>query len=293
MARYYGPNLCEWSEEVNSAMRKAPLDPEDPGGALRQDEVNRAVYHARGVYRYYRSKSLLPVETAFLSKYQAYVAGHDVLDIGVGAGRTSRCLAPLARRYEAIDYSPVMVKYLKKKLPHISVRQADFRDLRMFEDCTFDFVFATANVIDALSHPDRMRALNESSRVLRPGGLFAFSTHNLHYTRAFSGPRIVWSWNPIRLASSALQYLIGSWNYPRIAPLRSTAPEYALLNDPGHFYSCLHSYVARSTGAAQLKSAGMTRLDVLDRAGHTLPESADDSDSPWLFYVGRRNAPAT
>src|SRR5437879_2824637 len=137
---------------MKSAAQQAPLDPKDTDGSLRQDEVNRAVYHARGVYRYYLSKSLLPVESAFLSKYQAHVAGHDILDIGVGAGRTTRCLAPLARRYEGIDYSPVMVNYLKRKMPEVSVRQADFRDLQVFEDCTFDFVLASANVIDELCH---------------------------------------------------------------------------------------------------------------------------------------------
>src|SRR5712692_4413034 len=140
----------------------------------RQEEVNSAVYNSPGVYRRYLSKLLTPPETACLLKYQPYISGRDVLDIGVGAGRTSVYLAPLARRYEAVDYSPVMVDYMKRAMPEISVRQANFRDLGMFEDSSFDFVFATDNVIDALSHEHRLSALNESRRVLRPGGVLAF-----------------------------------------------------------------------------------------------------------------------
>jgi SAM-dependent methyltransferase len=253
-----------------------------------QDELNRAVYHSTGVQLFYLSKSLLAVEKACLAKYQAHVQGHDVLDIGVGAGRTSRHLAPIARRYEAIDYSPVMVSYVKNKLPEISVRQADFRDLRMFEDHSFDFILATGNVIDSLSHQDRLRALCEVRRLLRPGGLMAFSTHNLRYKRALSGPRVRWSWNPFRLSSSAAQFVLGWRHHRRVGPLRITTPEYALLNDPGHFYACLHYYVARPTVSSQLTATDMRLLDVFNGTGQTLTEAEDDSDDPWLFYVAQR-----
>jgi SAM-dependent methyltransferase len=204
----------------------------------RQDEVNRAVYHSPGVHRYYLSKLLTPPETACLLKYQPHISGRDVLDIGVGAGRTARYLAPLARRYEAVDYSPVMVGYVKKVMPEISVRQADFRDLSVCGDLSFDFVFATDNVIDALSHEDRLRALREAVRVLRPGGILAFSSHNIHYKRAFSGPQLEWSSNAVRFASNCAKFAIGWWNHLRMAPLRRTTPDYALLNDVGHFYAC-------------------------------------------------------
>lgn len=274
---------------MNTEIEKArDSNSEDATISLRQDEVNRAVYNAPFVYMYYISRSLMPAETACLSKYEQHFSGGDILDIGVGAGRTSRYLAPLARRYEAIDYSPVMVQYVKRTLPQISVHQADFRDLRMFEDGSFDFVFATANVIDALSHQDRLRALGETSRVLRPGGILAFSTHNIHHKQAFSGPRLDWSWNPIRLGYNTVKYLLGSWNYPAVAPLRTTTPEYALLNDPGHFYACLHYYVARPTVSSQLAGAGLRLIDVFDTRGNVVVETDDDSENPWLLYVGQR-----
>ena len=254
----------------------------------RQDEVNRAVYHSPGVYRYYLSTLLKPPEAAWLSKYQSHISGRDVLDIGVGAGRTTRHLAPLARRYEAVDYSPVMVGYLKAVMPEISVRQADFRNLSIFDDRSFDFVLATDNVIDALAHEDRLRALREACRVLRPGGLLAFSSHNIRYKRAFSGPRLAWSSNPVRLASNCAGYLLCWWNHLGVGPLRRTTPEYALLNDPGHRYACLHYYLARSEMNSQLAGAGMRLIEVLDASGQAVPEGEADSENPSLAYVAER-----
>ena len=35
-------------------------------------------------------------------------------DIGVGAGRTTHHLQPVAKRYEAVDYSPVMVRFMQR-----------------------------------------------------------------------------------------------------------------------------------------------------------------------------------
>ncbi|HLH40582.1 MAG TPA: class I SAM-dependent methyltransferase [Bryobacteraceae bacterium] len=256
-------------------------------GSRGQDEVNRAVYFSPAVPWYYRRMSMMPAETACLSKYESDWLGRDVLDIGAGTGRTTRFLAPRARRYAAIDYSPVMVRYLKKRMPEIDVRQMDFRDLGAFADGAFDFVLATANVIDALPHPDRMRALAESRRVLRAGGVLAFSAHNLNYKLAFSGPRMRWCWNPVRLASKTVQYAIGSWNHRRIGPLRARTPEYALLNDPGHFYASLHYYAARATVHEQLERSGMRLVDVFDATGRVLAEADDDSENPWLFYVAR------
>jgi SAM-dependent methyltransferase len=255
-----------------------------------QDEVNRAVYFARGVYLYYLSKSLLQVENACFRKYRQHLLGRDVLDIGVGAGRTARHLAPLAQRYEAIDYSPVMVKHLRKTMPEISARQADFRNLAIFADCSFDFVLATANVIDALSHQDRLSALSEAHRVLRPGGILAFSTHNIRYEKAFAGPRLNWSWNPVRLALNSVMYFLGSWNHRRVGPLRTTTPEYALLNDTGHFYSCLHYYASRSTVNSQLAKVGMNLIEVFDERGRVVAATDDDRKNPWLFYVAQRGA---
>jgi SAM-dependent methyltransferase len=175
-------------------------------------------------------------------------------------------------------------------MPELSVHQADFRDLEIFPVSSFDFVIASDNVIDALPPEDRSRALAETRRVLRPGGRVALSSHNLRYRHAFSGPRIDWSPNPIQLGANCAKYLIGTWNHLRVGPLRKTATDYALLNDPGHFYACLHYYAARPTVGAQLASAGLRLIEAYDISGRALSEFDDDSASPSLLYVAERIA---
>jgi SAM-dependent methyltransferase len=271
-----------------TSVKEILVDPGNNIGSHRQDEINRAIYNSPGVYRYYLSKLLTPAEVACLFKYQTHIAQGNVLDIGVGAGRTTRYLAPLARRYEAVDYSSVMVSYMRKTMPEISVRQANFRDLTMFHDESFDFVFATDNVIDALPHEDRLQALKEAHRVLRRIGVLAFSSHNIHYDKAFGGPQINWSYHPVRLAANCVNYILSRWNHYRVAPLRITTSEYALLNDPGHRYACLHYYAARSTVCSQLASAAFRFIEVFDSDGQVAPEAKDDRENSSLLYVAER-----
>ncbi len=256
-----------------------------------QDEVNQAVYFSPGVYSHYLSQQLTRPEVFCLLKYQQYFAGKDVLDIGVGAGRTTGYLAPLAHRYEGLDYSPVMVEYARKTMPDISVHQANFRDLSIFKDESFDFVFATNNVIDALAHEDRQLALREACRVLREGQILVLTSHNIRYKKAYSGPELEFHRNPVTFARNIVRYLRRLDNHRRIGRLRVTHEEYALINDTGHDYACLHYYTARPTMEACLKGVGLRLLEVFGSGGESLTESQDDSGSPSLLYVAAKQSP--
>ncbi len=280
------------TKAISADPRTALADPASTPAFPGQDEINRAVYHSPGVYRYYLSNLLMPDEVACLLKYQPHIFQKDVLDIGVGAGRTAHYLAPLARRYEGVDYSPVMVGYMKKAMPKISVQQADFRDLTMFTDESFDFILATDNVIDALPHEGRMKALGEACRVLRRGGVLAFSSHNLDYKKAFAGPQLYGSSNPVRFAANCVTYVLSQWNHFRVAPSRTVTPEYALLNDPGHRYACLHYYASRSTVRAQLASVGLRLIEAFNTGGQVVSEAKDVSETPSLLYVAQLAEPA-
>ncbi len=258
------------------------------GNPKGQDDANRAVYFAPGVVGHYRSESLTPQEEACLRQCHAHIAGKAVLDIGVGTGRTTRYLQPLAGRYEAVDYSPVMVRFMRQAMPGVSVRQADWRDLSAFDGDSFDFIFATSNVIDALGHEDRLNALAAARRLLSPGGVFAYSAHNLHYRLARSTPRLQWSGNPLRLPARITQYLRCQKNYSRLKALHTETAEYAVMTDEGHDYACLHYYAARETVARQLSNAGLRLIDVIDHQGHAKAAGDDASGSPNFMYIAAR-----
>jgi SAM-dependent methyltransferase len=253
-----------------------------------QDEVNRRIYHAAGIHRSYLAEGLDRAETTALLKHQPAFAGRDVLDLGIGAGRTSRYLAPLAHRYVGTDYSPAMIAYVRTALPELDARLADMRDLSEFAGGEFDFVLAACNVLDAVSHADRLRAIGEVHRVLRPSGVFMFSSHNRGYAKALSGPFLVKVRNPATQAAYFIRYVRGLRNHARVGRLRREEHDYALLNDMGHDYAALHYYVDRHTQRRQLEAGGFHLLDIFDESGHLLADADDDSASPCLTYIAAR-----
>jgi SAM-dependent methyltransferase len=253
-----------------------------------QDRLNLRIYHASNVTRAYRSEQLEPPETMALLRYQPAFAERDVLDLGVGTGRTTRYLAPLARTYVGIDSSPTMIEFMRRSFPGVDVRPGDLRDLSAFADHSFDFVFGPCNVIDAVSHADRLRVLAEVHRVLRPSAVFAFSSHNRRLRTALSGPRLHWAKNPGTQILHGVRYARSLINHARVSRLRRIEAEYALLNDEGHDYAVLHYYISRDTQRRQLEDAGFRVLDEFDAAGHVLHHDADDTVSPHVLYVAAR-----
>jgi ubiquinone/menaquinone biosynthesis C-methylase UbiE len=124
--------------------------------------------------------------------------GMSILDIGVGGGRTTAFLSGLASRYVGIDYALAMVSACRQKFPDREFQVAHAADLRKFESESFDAVVLAFNTIDYIIPDDkRAEALAEMHRVMKPGGLLIFSSHN---------PRAILNrptWNASRLDQMA------------------------------------------------------------------------------------------
>lgn len=254
-----------------------------------QDLLNARTYHHPGVEKHYLDRSLNRMETVTLLRHQPAYAHKDVLDIGVGTGRTSVYLASLASHYEGIDYSPVMLRVMHSTLPEISARLADMRHLAGFADASFDFIFAPNNVLDAVGHDDRLLTLSEFWRVLRPGGTLAFSSHNLDFAQAVKGPRMRWKLHdPFKQIYFAGHWLVQMVNHLRTRAMRSIQPTYALLTDEGHDYALLHYYIGQSEQREQLSELHFDIAEVLDDNGQSLAAGIRASSSSSLMYVASR-----
>lgn len=254
---------------------------------MQQYENNAHFYHRPGIERLYRNEALTRVEAIALLRHQPAFAGKDVLDIGVGTGRTSIYLAPLAHRYQATDYSPVMVRHMQRAMPHIDVLQADMCHMPQLADASFDFVLASNCVFDASGHADRIATLREIHRVLRPGGLLMFTAHNRNWEHALHGPRLRRSRNPVTQVLLAMHWLRSVRNRMRLRRLQVFTGDYAILNDLVHDCSLMHYNIAPDRQRRQLSEQGFDTIEVLDDKGRARDADDPAPDCPWLMYVAR------
>jgi SAM-dependent methyltransferase len=251
-----------------------------------QDEINRQVYNRADVVRLYATVQIDPPEAVALVRYREDVQGRRVLDMGCGAGRLAAYLAPLTDHYVGLDLSEHMVAYCRQHFDKQTFVQGDMCRLP-FEAGAFEAVFAVCNLIDAVSAEDRLVVLAEVRRVLVPGGLLLFSSHNRHWVGAGAPPRLERRRNPLTQLHCLWEYWQGVANHRRLRPSQRLETDHALLTDVGHNYACLHYYITRDAQARQLAAAGFRLLECLDERGRTL--HAGDDDSAWssIHYVAR------
>ncbi len=139
---------------------------------------------------------LFPPEKTILDELVGNGLGKmSMLDLGVGAGRTTAHFQPFVRRYVGLDYSPPMLEACARRfpdgIPNGRFVLGDARDLQVFPSGSFDFVLFSYNGLDSVDAADREAALREIRRVLKDDGWFCFSTHNIDW-------RGLMSWSGVR-----------------------------------------------------------------------------------------------
>jgi SAM-dependent methyltransferase len=103
------------------------------------------------------------------------VAGKDVLELGCGAAQWSISLAKLGARPVGLDLSPRQLEHARRAMAEAGVDspliEASAEDVPL-DDASFDVVFCDHG---AFNFADPVRLVPECARLLRPGGLLAFS----------------------------------------------------------------------------------------------------------------------
>lgn len=246
-------------------------------------DQNLAVYDDPTVVAHYLgAHGLMPAERYVAVRYP--VAGRDVLDVGVGGGRTVPWLSTGARSYLGIDYAPNMVANCQTRFPDLAFRCADASDLVMLAEDSFDLVVFSFNGIDYL--PDdamRRRALAELRRVTRPTGTIVLSSHNARQLAVLPDftdadpARIIWR------SLVALGKTVRQIARPTFVSNWSRGHGYVL--DPVH--GGLHTHVSTPASLARdAATAGLRLIETIDAAGR--PTRGDSWGSGWLTYVLER-----
>lgn len=254
------------------------------------DTLNREFYQSKEVAEWYGTKAfILPEEAAFLRDFASEFQGKLVLDAGIGAGRSTRFLLPLAGQYIGFDYASDMVDQARRLFPEAQLEVRDARDLSAYDNGQFDLVLFSFNGLDCLSHEGRLGALREIRRVIKPGGLFAFSSHNRERMPAtpFAWENISFSRNPFIFVENLRLYFKGIRNWWKTRHLAHETPEYAQRHDCGNVFQIPAYYITKVSQSAQLAREGFKLEAIFDRQGHSSTTSSSDLKSSWIFYVAR------
>ncbi|MGV3658724.1 MAG: class I SAM-dependent methyltransferase [Prosthecobacter sp.] len=257
------------------------------------DALNKEFYLHETAAAWYATKEfVLPEEQAFLDAYSAEITGKAMLDIGVGAGRSTRFLLPLSQDYIGVDYSPDMIAAASRRFPGTRLEVRDARDLSAYATGQFDFVMFSFNGMDCLSHEGRLEALAEIVRVLKPGGLFAFSAHNRArpQSKPWAMANLNLSKRPDRMLRNLLEYLGDIRNWARSRQYAVETPTHALRHDSGNHFKVPMYYIEKQAQVRQLQELGLTVEVIFDAQGRKSEAAVADPVSPWIFFACRKQA---
>jgi len=251
--------------------------------------MNRDTFSRSDVVAAYEDFGLQPPEVFILLDYLDELRDRRVLDLGCGAGRTAPYLATYASEYLGIDFAKPMVEIARERFPHFRFEVGDATDLGRHAAGSFDVVVFSFNGIDYVGHDDRLAALREIRRVLSPGGMFFFSSHNRRCASIERHPRLALDWRPWRLATGIRDYMVARRNHHANRRGQRETPGYAIVNDSAHHFGLLTYYVDRGAQEQQLTEQGF-RCEAVYASGDGQRLAPDDDDrrSAWLYYVARK-----
>jgi SAM-dependent methyltransferase len=250
-------------------------------------EVNATVWGRGGYLWVYRRHRLRPAEAVLLERYRDELAGR-VLELGCGGGRITGHLVPIASSLHGIDIASDMVGHCRRAFPRATFSEGDIRDLSALGTASADAVVAGFNVIDVLTHDERGPFFDEVHRILSPGGLVIFSSHNLASAPLVKGPLQTLSRNPVRAANRVARLPRSLRNRRRLEPMQRFETDYAIVNDVANDYALLHHYIARDGEERELAEHSFALLECLELSGAVVAPGQDAYGCHELHYAARR-----
>jgi len=225
--------------------------------------TNKDIYQTHKIVKeYFSLDNLFKPEKTILRTLKNKLSKMRMLDIGVGGGRTTYYFSPIVKEYLGIDYSEQMIDACKKRFPNrsnnISFKLCDVRSMKILKDNYFDFILASSNGLDYISHDDRLKALKEIKRVSKPGGYFFFSTHNLLGIDRLL--HINFSLSPITFSKNIIRYILLKTLNKNFRILKKE--KYTLINDGAHQFRLSTYFIQPKEQFKQLENLGFKNIRI-------------------------------
>lgn len=250
-------------------------------------------FNARFIVRYYAHfvEGLMIGEQMVRDMFKDQLTGWNMLDMGIGAGRTTRHFAPLVKTYRGIDYAEGMIRLVHKKFPgtfpNAIYEVADAGHMPHFPDNSFNFCLFSFNGLDANPLSERMAGLSEIYRVMVPGGYFFFCTHNLQAIDVIF--KIDRTKNPVKLGYSIFKVILLHLLLGPVKKLKQK--DHIYIRDAAHLFRVKHMYNTPAEAIRQLKEVGFSEIRMFN-----YPESIEITDhdpetitdSAFLFFLAKK-----
>jgi len=134
---------------------------------------------AQEFYTQKAEEGLWPSEKILIKKY--FPTGAKILDLGCGTGRTTMPLFRMGHNVVGVDITPAMIENAKKitQAHNLAIRFELGDATRLtYPDNSFDGILFSNNGWTQIPRKEkRLKALQETYRVLKPGGVLIFTTH--------------------------------------------------------------------------------------------------------------------
>lgn len=265
----------------------------------------KGLYNSKKIYSDYAQRNYLEKpEIVILDELFCQLANMDMLDMGVGGGRTTSYFAPIAKSYIGADYASQMVKVCREKFKDkYKFIESDVRSMNEFEDNSFDFVLFSFNGIDSFGHQDRLQALKEIRRVLKNNGYFCFSSHNLNWKNLqnlfsfklndYNNKNMFEIKNPIKRQTYLFKTKYRAFRLALLNKSFKMADLIARLRekDYGHIYdNSLNGkakiyYISYHEQLRQLERAGFIEIFSYSRNGLKTTNEEEFNNDGWIYYL--------
>jgi SAM-dependent methyltransferase len=230
----------------------------------------------------------MPPERELLRHLKGQLARVQMLDLAIGAGRTTEIFEPIVRRYVGLDFSERMIAEARQRVgdSEAVLEVGDVRDLSRWHGDGFDLVLCSFNGIDYVEAEERGRVLREVRQVISPEGTFAFSMHSLNALPLSARPRRPSMRDPIRSTVRSLLRATRMVALNRALDLEDArARGWARIRDGAHDFANIETtYTDPAYQLYQLRDIGFEVHEVLDSAGRPVDPLHPGAEA-HLFYI--------
>ena len=249
---------------------------------------NKDIYNKyETVYEYSKDSYILNPEKTILNKIKTLASNWKMLDIGVGAGRTTSYFAPFFKEYIGIDYSEAMISICKEKYENLTNARffiSDARKMTTFDDNTFDFILFSFNGIDCVDKNERIQILKEIHRIGKENSLFAFSIHNSYNIpklMSFQTPK-----NPLKYIKEFKRYKGVRSRNPSLSNL--ILFDQTQIIDGDLDFKAEYLYTKPEFQITQLNEIGFSEIQVYDlKKGKEITNNIIQGKctDPWIHFL--------